>query len=605
MPFCTECGARHSEDAVVCPKCGSEIARGPDDDFEDLLSSMQTAGQTATLTAAPSAIDQGEKYLGEIQRVRGEISAQSSALQHLADLSWSNPEANAIRDQLTAALDRLHTLTPPPELAPAHSDFVEGAELLANGFASLVDATERGDAQADRGTAESSIAEATGRFLRGAQAINNYLVDHGFDVDPDAAVPAGANEPVPGAELPDVTLEELEGLSMGLSDEEPSAEPEPDDDELELTLDEVASARGGLADSDELDLADELDDIPPLPPELEDLPEPPPTRSAGLPSFGAPVMALPPFEEPPYQPPYERPQPPAPPPRAPRPAYQPAAYQPTYPPVEPRPLPEQWSATEDEPWPALGDPAIDSLLLEVEGGWVRGRPHVHDAIERAVRAAVADALRSALETRLRIEQEARAALSRVSGERARLLDEVESLRREAHGLQAELAELRRGINELERERQVSLDRRQQMFQDAETHRNQLLKEIEQLGGQLESMRRNIVNLLNLGAAADLAEDPPIAQLPAPEPELAESSGVTEVRISGVASPLKNMQLQRAIRAVDGVEVLGQPQFKNGVLTVSVEHDPAFSLRDALEALPGAGLSFRASPDADTLEFVAA
>ena len=52
-------------------------------------------------------------------------------------------------------------------------------------------------------------------------------------------------------------------------------------------------------------------------------------------------------------------------------------------------------------WSTIGDPSTDSLLLEIEGGWVRGRPSVHDAIERAVRGAVADSLRDSWETRSR------------------------------------------------------------------------------------------------------------------------------------------------------------------------------------------------------------
>src|SRR5581483_6216804 len=89
----------------------------------------------------------------------------------------------------------------------------------------------------------------------------------------------------------------------------------------------------------------------------------------------------------------------------------------------------------------------------------------------------------------------------IGAERNRLIDEVEALRREAHVLQAELADLRRSVNELERERQLAMDRRQQMFADAEAHRASLLREIEQLGGQLDSMRQNIVSLLNLSAGA--------------------------------------------------------------------------------------------------------
>src|SRR5207249_5791162 len=83
---------------------------------------------------------------------------------------------------------------------------------------------------------------------------------------------------------------------------------------------------------------------------------------------------------------------------------------------------EAWAGADTEGWPTVGDPATDSLMLEIEGGWVRTRGQVYEAIERAIRASVSDALRGALQTRMRIEQEARASLSRLAGERSRLID---------------------------------------------------------------------------------------------------------------------------------------------------------------------------------------
>jgi hypothetical protein len=527
MPFCTECGARHDESARVCPKCGAPIAQPPPDELDELLGPED---EPAPPDRRPPS------YLEEMQAVRGAIASQSTALQGLTDLSWSNPEANAIREQLAAALERLRGLRPPDSLESAHEDFLAGAELLARGFGELIDATEHPDAEVDPGGAEQAIADATAHFVRGAGAINDYMASQGYGDEDEAA----------GDEI---TIEEIERLTRAAA-----AEPVPLDlDELDLPpLDAPATP------------VEQLEDIPPLTPDLDDLPaRREPSRPApSYASFAAPASAGS-LEG------------------------------------------EAWAGQSDA-WAPIGDPGTDSLLIEIEGGWVRSRATVYEAIERSIRAAVTDALRGAMTTRLRVEQDARATVARIAGERARLLDEVESLRREAHQLQSELADLRRTINELERERQLSQERRQQMFQDAEAQRGQLLKEIETLGGQLETMRRNIVNLLNMSAeATTLAEPSPPAELPPPVAELpppAASRGLTEVRIGGIANAIKSVQLQRTIRGVAGVEIEGQPGLKDGVLTVSLRHDPSFDLRGALE---GAGLRFQGTPAADVLEFAAA
>jgi prefoldin subunit 5 len=259
-------------------------------------------------------------------------------------------------------------------------------------------------------------------------------------------------------------------------------------------------------------------------------------------------------------------------------------------------------------WAGLGDPATDTMLVEIESAWVRARPQVHDAIERAIRSAVVDALRTSLGTRLRIEQEARATLDRIAADRNRLIDEVESLRRDAHGLQTELAELRRSLNELERERQIAQERRQQMFADAEAHRAQLLREIEQLGGQLDSMRQNIVSLLNMSSTvpaqlASLTEGleekkPPATRVAANGP------GTTEVRIAGVDSLGKNLQIQQAIKALPGVTLEGQPRYRNGTITATLRHPPDFDVADALGTLPDQPLSLTGSPEPGVLELAA-
>src|SRR5262245_18477917 len=194
MPFCTECGARHEDAATVCPRCGAPIAQPPDD-IDDLLDPIDLAPLT----------DEDEPpldYLAEMQAVCGSIASQSSALQGLTELSWSNLEANAIREQLFEALERLRGLRPPPALEGAHEDFLEGAELLARGFGELIDATEHPGAEIDRSSAERAIADATARFVRGAGAINEYMANHGYG--------AAAGD---GADADEVTLEEVDLLT--------------------------------------------------------------------------------------------------------------------------------------------------------------------------------------------------------------------------------------------------------------------------------------------------------------------------------------------------------------------------------------------------------
>src|SRR2546428_9485873 len=139
MPFCTECGARHDESARVCPKCGAPIDQTPDD-LDELLDSMAELSAAAAPPAGEPADEPGSSaYLREMQAVRGAIASQSSALQGLSDLSWSNPDANAIRERLAAAFERLQRLRPPPELEPAHPDFLEGAALPARGLRAMGD----------------------------------------------------------------------------------------------------------------------------------------------------------------------------------------------------------------------------------------------------------------------------------------------------------------------------------------------------------------------------------------------------------------------------------------------------------------------------------
>jgi DNA repair exonuclease SbcCD ATPase subunit len=461
MPFCTECGARHDDSAKVCPSCGQPIFQPPDDEeLDDVLASIDDFGVEAL--REPRQGDPSPDYVEQIQEVRSAIAAQSTALQELDELTWENSTATQIRDELTVALAQLRELTPPHELDVAHEDFVQGAEHLVHGFVSLVDAINQPGADAAVDEAQEEIAQATERFRRGADQLNDYLAAHeaAMTVAPEDFPDLEDELDLPAAEKAEDEEDELD-LDALLAPETAADAPPA----AEVDLDDLEAELGAAEEELEEDEAEEEEEIPPLPDDLaalEDLPEP--STAPALPSFGAPAM------------------------------------------------PAMTEPIGDAPrgaWPTLGDPGTDSLMLEIEGGWVRGRPGVYEAIERAIRAAVADALRGALNTRLRVEEEARINLQRLAGERNRLQDEVESLRRETLQLQAEAAEMRRTLNELERERQAAQDRRQHMFQEAEQHRAQLLGEIEQLGGQLDAMRRNIVSLLNMSATStsELASKP--------------------------------------------------------------------------------------------------
>src|SRR5919204_4155158 len=140
MPFCTECGARHDDSATVCPNCGEPIFAPPDEEIDDVLASLDELDAPGhPTTARPAAPEPSAGYLEQIQEVRGAIAAQSNALQEVGELTWSNPTAAQIRDELTVALAQLRELTPPPELGDAHEDFVQGAEHLVHGFVALVE----------------------------------------------------------------------------------------------------------------------------------------------------------------------------------------------------------------------------------------------------------------------------------------------------------------------------------------------------------------------------------------------------------------------------------------------------------------------------------
>src|SRR5690242_7958906 len=154
MPFCTECGARHADDAKVCPNCGEPIFESPsEDDLDDIVASLDDdvkMGDELPDVEVPQLTGGGPSgdYMVHIDQIRSQIAAQSSSLQSLDDLTWSNPQVAEVREQLGDALARLRALTPPPAVAGGHGDFLEGAELLADGFQRLVDASQRPNAEA-------------------------------------------------------------------------------------------------------------------------------------------------------------------------------------------------------------------------------------------------------------------------------------------------------------------------------------------------------------------------------------------------------------------------------------------------------------------------
>ena len=499
MPFCTECGARHPDEAKVCPKCHAPIAQPPNEDLDDILASIENGIDTANDRPSGDRSDPTPNYLEAVNDIRANIADQASSLQDLVDFSWDNPEVLAIRDLFDYSLERLHALIPPTEFEPAHSDFIEGVQLLGNGFAQLVDASSAADDAPAVAAAEEALAEATSRFNLSASALSAYPegAEADFNVSDDDELDFSVLDNLASPVVPPITTNpKLTPAPMDdLSDlpRPPSIDDFDDDDTIDpldpVVEDDELSAILNRAQEP----AEEDDELPPFPPELETWDQPVENQRSSLPSLGGPAAVS-----------FTEVEPPAPP-------------SPKNEDVSTRfPMDDSDFAADAQAnaWSTIGDPSTDSLLLEIEGGWVRGRPTVHDAIERAVRGAVADALRASWSTRSRIEQEARANLSRISGERNRLIHEVDALRDEANTLQKELTELRRGVNDLQRERQGALDRRQQIFQDAESQRARLLREIEQLGGQVEVMRRGIMSLLNMnsGEALEAANRTNVASL---------------------------------------------------------------------------------------------
>src|SRR5579884_1064030 len=183
MPFCTECGARHADDAKVCPNCGEPIFASPgEDDLDDIVASLDDEVKMddelpeLEPLASGAPAEPSSDYMAQIDQIRSQIAAQSSSLQSLTDLSWSNPAVARVRAELGDALDQLRGLTPPAAVASGHADFLDGAELLADGFQRLVDASQRPNDEAAVAEAEMAIAEATNRFLRGADALNEYFM---------------------------------------------------------------------------------------------------------------------------------------------------------------------------------------------------------------------------------------------------------------------------------------------------------------------------------------------------------------------------------------------------------------------------------------------
>ncbi len=575
MPYCTECGARHADSARTCPRCGQPIAQPPlENDLDDVLASLDD--DVAAIDAEPGLppghddANLSERYMEEIQGVRAEIAAQSEALHALNDLSWENESAASVRDHLSSALERLRRMTPPADLDEIHRDFVSGAERLVHGFVSLVDALAVRESGPAVEAAQTEIAEANDHFQRGADALSDYILER------SASYHAGAAERMavdrPNAEGDDLALPGLDdddeafNFSFDEEDDTPVDSGAPGDDaDLELPPLDADEGADDLPDDSPAPAEDDLPDLPPDLAEL-DLGEDPAMPEAV--AVGGPIGVPAPPVEPPA------PSPPA------------AVTSP--PPMGPAPVGARW--------PDIGDASTDSLLLDIEGGWVRGRPQVYDAIERAIRSAVVDALRNAMQSRTRVEEEARLSLRRIGAERKRLLDEVEALRREAHDLQVEATEVRRVLNDLERERQLATERRSQMFQETEAHRTQLLTEIEQLGGQLEAMRRNIVDLLRLSSSRDDAAGGMERTPPVP----------TTIRITGVG-PANRAALEIAIEEIGarpGFVLLDAPRTTGDAIEARFSGPEPDAIIAAISGIDDPPVLFESGPEGGTIVFSA-
>jgi hypothetical protein len=78
-----------------------------------------------------------------------------------------------------------------------------------------------------------------------------------------------------------------------------------------------------------------------------------------------------------------------------------------------------------------------------------------------------------------------------------------------------------------------------------------------------------------------------------------------VRITGLQGVAKSLLLQKAIQALAGVEVQGQPMIGDGILVLNLRHDPDVDLMGALLDLPVGGLRFEGMPEPGVIEFQAA
>ncbi|MBM4419757.1 MAG: hypothetical protein FJ033_15840 [Chloroflexi bacterium] len=576
MPYCTECGARHAETARTCPRCSQAIAPPPlENDLDDVLASLDddVAAIDAEPGLPPGADDArlSDRYLEEIQGVRAEIAAQSEALQALNDLSWENESAASVRDHLSSALERLRQMTPPPELDEIHRDFVSGAVRLVHGFVSLENALAVRESGPAVEAAQTEIAEANDHFRRGADALSDYILERSASYQAGAAESMAANRPntegddrgLPGLDDDD------DAFNFSFDDEDDASstgDASGDDSDLDLPPLEVGE------ESDDVTAADlpapAEDDLPDLPPDLAEL------DLGEDPAMPEPVAIGGPIGVP--APPVETTAPPR------------AA-------VATSP-PSSVHAPAGSRWPDIGDAPTDSLLLDIEGGWVRGRPQVYDAIERAIRSAVVDALRNAMQSRTRVEEEARLSLRRIGTERKRLLDEVDALRREAHDLQVEATEIRRILNDLERERQLATERRSQMFQETEAHRIQLLTEIEQLGGQLEAMRRNIVDLLRLSSSRD--DEAGGSERTPPVP--------TTIRITGVG-PANRAALEIAIEEIGargGFAMIDGPRTTGDAIEARFSSPEPDAIIAAISGIDDPPVLFKSGPEGGTIVFSA-
>src|SRR5262249_2035846 len=147
----------------------------------------------------------------------------------------------------------------------------------------------------------------------------------------------------------------------------------------------------------------------------------------------------------------------------------------------------------------------DGLGELIEADWLGQRDGVIEAVDRAVREAIARALRASRDARDRAIEEAEREGAAGAAQRDAPAAAVGQLRAAASALPAQLVAARRELQGLERRRSALEEIHGALVRDAESRRGQMLGEVESLARQVTEMRSNLLGLL---AAVDAAAAPP-------------------------------------------------------------------------------------------------